>query len=93
MAFRLLLTVHIFGAIVGLGPSFVWPVAGPLLAKSQPGEALAILRLMKAGTSALIAPVLLIVQPATGALLIFETGRDRGSSSTSGSGSPSRCTR
>ena len=78
MAFRLLLTLHIFGAIVGLGPSFVWPVAGPVLARAQPAEALGILRLMKAVTSALIVPVVLVVQPLTGALLIFETGRDDG---------------
>ena len=76
--FKVLLVVHIFGAIIGIGPSFVWPIAVPRLAKGDPQSNLAILGLMDGVTRAFIAPVLFVTQPLSGALLIFETGRNRG---------------
>ena len=76
--FKVLLVVHIFGAIIGIGPSFVWPIAGPKLAKGDPQSNLTILGLMDSVTRAFIAPVLFVTQPLSGVLLIFQSGRNRG---------------
>lgn len=72
--FELLLLVHIGGAIVGFGPTFAFAVLGPT-AKKNPGPGgLAIMEGMLAISNRLVLPVAIVIQPVTGALLIFEAG-------------------
>jgi uncharacterized membrane protein len=70
--FEFLLLVHIGGAIIGFGPAFAFAVLGPT-AKKNPGPGgLAIMEGMLAIAKRLVLPVAIVIQPLTGALLIFE---------------------
>ena len=75
--FEILLLVHIFGAVIGFGPAFAFPILGPLSGKLQGPQAIGILKGIVAIQRRLIIPTATVVQPLTGVLLIFETQRNR----------------
>jgi hypothetical protein len=72
--FGVLISLHIAGAIIGLGPTFAFPILGAMGKKATPEGGLAILETTLALEDKLVNPVLLTVQPATGALLIWQRG-------------------
>lgn len=74
--FELLLLIHIFGAIIGFGPTYAFAVLGPLSGTLEPPQRLGILKGMLAISTRLVIPVSAVVQPLTGILLIFESGRN-----------------
>lgn len=74
--FELLLLIHIAGAIIGFGPTYAFAVLGPLSGKLGGPRALGILEGMMAIEKRLVIPVAFVTQPLSGALLIFESGRD-----------------
>lgn len=73
--FQALLLLHILSAIVGIGPSFGFGVLGPMSAKLGGPGALAIMEGMHAIDRRLVTPAA-IIQPTTGLLLIFSSGRN-----------------
>jgi len=74
MYFRILLLIHVAGAIIGFGPSFTFSILGPMAGKAGPPGGLAIMEAMAAIARRLVVPVALVIQPVTGVLLIFEGG-------------------
>ena len=73
-----LLFLHVAGAIIGFGPAFAFAPMGPL-AKSLGGpQALGILKAIYKVQGMLVLPIALVIQPLTGALLIFSRGLDEG---------------
>lgn len=74
--FEIFLLIHIAGAIIGFGPTFAFAVLGPLSGKLQGPQSLGILHGMVAIERRLVIPVATVVQPLTGVLLIFESGRN-----------------
>jgi uncharacterized membrane protein len=74
--FELLLLIHILGAIIGFGPTYAFAVLGPLSGKLEGPQSLGVLKGMMAIEKRLIFPVATVVQPLTGILLIFKSGRD-----------------
>lgn len=72
----ILLLVHVFGAIVGFGSVYTFPILGPLAAKPGPAG-VAILEGMAALERRLLRPFLFI-QPVSGIFLIFATGLNNG---------------
>lgn len=75
--FTILLVIHVFFAIVGIGPSFAFAVMGPMAAKNPEG-ALWIVRAMEKIEKALVAPTGWFVQWVSGVLLIFNRSSIRG---------------
>lgn len=75
MFFTILLVLHVMSAIVGLGPSFAFGVLGPMSQKMGGAGGLAIMEGMHAIDRRLLNPAAMVVQPLTGALLIFESKR------------------
>lgn len=74
--FTLLLLLHIGGAIVGFGPTFSFALLGPM-ASERPGPGgLALMEAMVAIERKLVIPVAAVIQPLTGILLIFQSGRN-----------------
>lgn len=74
--FELLLLIHIAGAIIGFGPTFAFAVLGPLSGTLEPPQRLGVLKGMIAIAKRLVIPVAVFFQPLSGALLIFESGRN-----------------
>lgn len=74
--FELLLLLHIFGAIIGFGPTFAFALLGPLSGKLEGPQSLGVLKSIVAIERKLVIPVATVVQPLTGVLLIFEAGRN-----------------
>ena len=74
----ILFIVHIGGAIVGIGPTYAFSILGPSVGEAGPNGGAAILRAMLKIEHKIVTPVALITQPLSGALLIFETGRNHG---------------
>ena len=74
--FELLLLIHITGAIVGFGPTFAFGILGPLSGKLQGPPALGVLKGIVAIEKKLVYPFAFVIQPLTGVLMIFETGRN-----------------
>lgn len=74
---EILFLLHIAGAIIGFGPTFGFAILGPLSGKLGGPQALGLLKGMVGISKALIIPVAVVVQPVTGVLLIFETGRNQ----------------
>lgn len=74
--FELLLLIHIAGAIIGFGPTYAFAVLGPLSGTLEPPQRLGVLKGMLAITRRLVIPVAAVIQPLTGVLLIFESGRN-----------------
>lgn len=76
--FEILLLIHMAGAIIGFGPSYAFAVLGPLSGKLEGPQSVGVLKGMVAVARKLIIPVAAVVQPVTGVLLIFESGRNEG---------------
>lgn len=74
--FGVLLTIHVVGAVVGLGPTFAYSILGPLAGKVSPEGGLALLEGIDLVENKLVNPILLTTQPLTGALLIWNRGLD-----------------
>lgn len=74
--FELWLLLHIAGAIIGFGPTFGFGVLGPLSGKLQGPQAVGILKGIVAIERKLVIPVATVIQPGTGILLIFASGRN-----------------
>lgn len=73
---KILLLVHIGGAIIGIGPTFAFGVLGKMSGEVGPGGVHILDAMTKVG-KVLVAPVALVTQPVSGALLIFESGYNR----------------
>lgn len=69
--FTILLLLHVFGAIVGLGPTFAFAIMGPMAGKEAPPGGYVLSRAIVKIQKAQVAPVAYVLQPLTGALLIF----------------------
>src|SRR5215467_976943 len=77
--FTILLVIHVFGAIMGLGPSFAFSIIGPAIGKQDsPQASMAPMEIMEKIEKALILPILLITQLGSGILLIFNRGLNVG---------------
>lgn len=74
--FELLLLIHIAGAIIGFGPTFAFSVMGPLAGQLPGPPGVGVLKAMVAVEKKLVYPFAFVVQPLTGVLLIFESGRN-----------------
>lgn len=74
--FEILLLLHIFGAIIGFGPTYAFAVLGPLSGKLEGPQSIALLKGIIAIEKKLVLPTAIVVQPLTGVLMIFESGRD-----------------
>ena len=72
MYFRILLLVHIAGAIIGFGPAFAFSILGPLSKKLGGPQALGIMEGILAIQKKLLIPVIAFFQPTSGVLLILE---------------------
>jgi uncharacterized membrane protein len=77
--FRILLVLHVAGAIVGLGPSVTFGIIGRMAEEPGVGQPtkLALYDVLAKVNRFLVNPAAFILQPLTGVLLIFETGRNR----------------
>lgn len=80
MYFKLLLLVHIAGAIVGFGPTFAFGIMGSRVETPdlQPGRRLVVMDLIYRINRYLVTPVGFATQPLSGILLIFKSGRNHG---------------
>ena len=74
--FEFLLLVHILGALIGFGPTYGFAVLGPLSGKLEGPQSLGALKGIVAIERKLVMPVATVTQPLSGALLIFESGRN-----------------
>jgi uncharacterized membrane protein len=72
--FGALISLHIAGAIIGLGPTFAFPILGALGKKATPQGGLALVEATLALEDRIVNPILLTTQPATGVLMIFNRG-------------------
>ena len=70
--FLILLFLHVGGAIVAFGPTFAFPILGPMAGKEPPHVNFA-LRFQKRVATTLVIPLALF-QGVTGLLLIWKTG-------------------
>lgn len=75
--FELLLVIHIAGAIIGFGPTYAFAVLGPMSGKLEGPQSVGVLKGIIAIEKRLVVPVATVVQPLTGILLIFESGRNK----------------
>lgn len=71
-----LIMLHVFGAIIGLGPTFVFPLVGAMAAK-EGAPVLWLLRVNHAIEWKLVMPITTVVQPGTGAAIILLYGDER----------------
>ena len=77
--FTVLLVVHVFGAIMGLGPTFAFAIIGPAIGKQEsPQASLALMEVMEKIERGLVIPILLVIQLGSGILLIFNRGLNHG---------------
>lgn len=72
---EVLLLLHVGAAIVGFGATFSFAVLGPLAAKTGGPQALGMMKGVVKIEKTLVYPAI-VIQPLTGALLIFEEGLD-----------------
>ena len=70
--FLILLFLHVGGAIVAFGPTFAFPILGPMAGKEPPHVNFA-LRFQKRVATTLVIPLALF-QGVTGLLLVWRTG-------------------
>ena len=70
-----LLLLHIGAAIVGFGATFSFSVLGPMSAKTGGPQAIGMMKGIVKIEKTLVYPAI-VIQPLTGALLIFEQGWD-----------------
>lgn len=73
---KILLLVHIGGAIIGIGPTFAFAILGKTAAEGGEVALHAVESITRIG-NALVRPVALVTQPLSGALLIFEVGYNK----------------
>lgn len=73
---KILLLVHIGGAIIGIGPTYAFGILGKSASQGGPG-AVAILEAMVKVNKFLVTPVAAFTQPLSGVLLIFESGYNK----------------
>lgn len=80
MYLKVLLLLHIAGAIIGFGPTFAFGIMGAQVEKPdhQPARRLVVMDILYKINVYMVNPVGFVTQPLTGILLIFETGRNRG---------------
>ncbi|HVF12214.1 MAG TPA: hypothetical protein VNA87_03925, partial [Actinomycetota bacterium] len=71
MGFKIVLLIHIAGAIIGIGPTFAFGVMGALSGKVGGSQALGIVEAMVQIERKLVTPVATVTQPVSGVLLIF----------------------
>ena len=76
--FAVLITIHILGAIVGIGPAFAFGVIASVSAKAGEGATLALLQVSRGIERFLLVPVVRYTQWITGVLLIFNRGLNVG---------------
>jgi uncharacterized membrane protein len=77
--FTILLIIHVFGAIIGIGPTFAFSIIGPAIGKQDsPQASLALMEIMEKIEKALVLPILIVVQLGSGILLIFNRGLNHG---------------
>jgi Predicted integral membrane protein (DUF2269) len=77
--FTVLLVIHVFGAIIGLGPTFAFSIIGPAIGKQDsPQASLALMEIMEKIEKGMVLPILLIFQLGSGILLIFNRGLNVG---------------
>lgn len=73
--FHVLLLLHIGGAIIGIGPTFAFGLMTPMMHRASAEGSRWIYETLVAINTKMVWPVL-VLQPITGALLIFESGRN-----------------
>jgi uncharacterized membrane protein len=71
-----MLLLHIAGAIIGFGPTYAFAVLGPMAGKLEGPQSLGVLKGILAIEHKLVMPVATVVQPVTGAIMIFLTDRN-----------------
>jgi Predicted integral membrane protein (DUF2269) len=76
--FAVLITIHILGAIVGIGPSFAFGVVGMVSAKAPEGATMALLQVSRGIERFFLVPVVRYTQWTSGVLLIFNRGFNHG---------------
>jgi uncharacterized membrane protein len=74
--FEILLLIHIAGAIIGFGPVYAFAVLGPLSGNLEGPQSVGALKGIVAIERRLVLPIATVIQPLTGVLLIFESGRN-----------------
>lgn len=74
--FELMLLLHIAGAIIGFGPTYAFAILGPLSGTLEGPQSLGALKGILAIEHKLVMPVATVVQPVTGAVMIFQSNRD-----------------
>lgn len=72
MYFKLLLLIHIAGAIIGFGPTFTFSLLGPMAGQRSGPGGFALMEGMLSIAKRLVIPVASFFQPVTGVLLILE---------------------
>jgi uncharacterized membrane protein len=75
---QFLLVVHVLGAVVGFGSTFAFAVFPSDAEGLEPGVRAALADISYRLNTRMSAPVAFVIQPVTGLLLTFETGRNHG---------------
>jgi len=76
--FAVLISIHIIGAIVGIGPAFAFGVIGGVSAKAGEGATLALLQVTRNIERFMLAPTVRFLQWGSGVLLIYNRGLNNG---------------
>lgn len=76
--FAILISVHVLGAVIGLGPTFGFAIMGPMAGKVGPEGSLALLEAMEKIERGMVLPILLTTQLLSGIGLIFNLGFNHG---------------
>jgi len=76
--FAVLITIHILGAIVGIGPAFAFGIVAMVGQKAPEGAMLSILQVSRGIERFLLVPVVRYTQWTSGVLMIFNRGLNRG---------------
>jgi uncharacterized membrane protein len=72
--FGVLITLHVLGAVIGLGPTFAFGLLGGMAEKMPGPGGLALMEGILKIENSIANPILLTVQPLTGALMIWNRG-------------------
>lgn len=75
--FGALLTIHVIGAVAGIGPTFAYSIIGPMAQKAGPNGGVQLMESIEKIERAMVTPVYFLIQPLTGILLIFNRGLNR----------------
>lgn len=71
MSIRTLLVLHVLGAVAGFGPTFAFGILGQLSSQMPGPGAVALMKGMAKIEKVAVRPTAYLLQPVTGALLIF----------------------